>query len=192
MLYRPALNAIGSPATGMASDGIFTALPPEDPGGPFDPGIEPEEETDLSPPDPRTTAGREAKKAGKTDRLKVFPVITASDQEPCWEALLYSVLQDLGCIVTSMPPCEVLACTCVAQLIYSQAQPAPAAPMTRGAARSGSTGTPTQKFDVSGLLTLALKGCFFTISLYPTMLLGLLFKPLCKASAPAQHYHRTV
>lgn len=34
-------------------DGVFTASPPEDPRGPFDPvPIDPEEEMELSPPDP--------------------------------------------------------------------------------------------------------------------------------------------
>ena len=53
-----------------------------------------------------------------------------------------------------MPPCEVLAGTHIAQLIYSHAQPVPAVPMERGAAGFGSTGTLTQKFDVSGILAL--------------------------------------
>ena len=83
-----------------------------------------------------------------------FLLIVVPDQEPRWEALSYSVLLDLRRTVTPMPPCEVLAGTHIAQLIYSQAQPMPAVPMERGAAGFGSTGTLTQKFDVSGILAL--------------------------------------
>ena len=62
-----------------------------------------------------------------------FLLIIVPDQAPHWEALSYSVLLDLRRTVTPMPPCEVLAGTHIAQLIYSQAQPVPAVPMERGA-----------------------------------------------------------
>ena len=62
-----------------------------------------------------------------------FLLIVASDQEPRWEPLSYNVLGDLGRTITPMPPCEVLAGSCTAQWIYSQAQPVPAVPMERGA-----------------------------------------------------------
>ena len=94
----------------------------------------------------------EARKARDTDTLKDFLAIIALDQESCWETLLYSVLWDLRC--TPMPPCEVLAGTRIAQLIYSQAQPVLASPMKRGAAGFVSMGTSTQKFDVLGILSL--------------------------------------
>ena len=109
------------------SDEVFTAAPPEDPGLHFHPGpTDPEEEMDLSPPDPRDACAilrREAWKTGNTDMLEVFPTIIAPDQEPHREALLYSVLWDLRRTVTAMPPGEVLAGTHIAQLLYSQAQP---------------------------------------------------------------------
>lgn len=44
---------------------------------------------------------------------------------------------------TPMPRCEVLAGTCIAQLIYFQAQPVLTVPVERGAAGFGSTETPT-------------------------------------------------
>lgn len=71
---------------------------------PFDPGlIDSKEQPDLFPPDPHDVWAliqREARKVGDTDTLREFPVIVASDQEPRWKAISYSILQDLWCMVT--------------------------------------------------------------------------------------------
>lgn len=78
------------------SGGVFTASPPTDPGIPFHPGpSDPEEGTDLSPPDPcdtRTVVQRAARKAVHTDMVEVFPTIIAPGHEPRREALLYCAL----------------------------------------------------------------------------------------------------
>lgn len=82
------------------SGGVFTASPPTDPGIPFHPGpSDPEEGTDLSPPDPcdtRTVVQRAARKAVHTDMVEVFPTIIAPGHEPRREALLYCALWDLA------------------------------------------------------------------------------------------------
>lgn len=84
--------------------GELAASPPEGPDDPFDPGlIDSEEQPDLFPPDPHDVWAlirREARKVGDTDTLREFPVIVASDQEPRWKAISYSILQDLRCMVT--------------------------------------------------------------------------------------------
>ena len=61
-----------------------------------------------------------------------FLLIIVPDQAPHWEALSYSVRLDLQHTVTPVPLCEVLAGSCTARLIFSQAQPVPTVPMERG------------------------------------------------------------
>ena len=146
LLYRSARDAIGSPAPAIGRD--FDRLAPR--------GSRRREETDLCPPDPRAAVGREAGKAGKTESLQVFPAIGAPDREPCWEALLRSVLRDSGRTVTAVPPCEVLAGACIARLLCSQARPVPAAPMKRGC-RVSISGDPHTELGRFGTCNARLK-----------------------------------
>ena len=77
----------------------LASSPTEGPDDPCDPDLtDSDEEPDLSPPSACNAwalVWREARKAGDTDMLRAFPVIMAPEQEPQWEAISYSILQDL-------------------------------------------------------------------------------------------------